>query len=81
MAGKMSEANGMVEFFDKTTAPVIDIWEPMLGEDGKPRRELFVGDGLHLNAKGYALWTKVVAPQQLGADRFAVWQGGTLLLR
>ena len=34
----------------------------MLGEDGKPRRELFVGDGLHLNAKGYALWTKVVAP-------------------
>ena len=52
----------------------------MLGEDGKPRRELFVGDGLHLNAKGYAS-TKVVAPHLACADRFAVWQGGTLLLR
>ena len=59
----MSEANGMVREFCKTNdrLEVIDIWEPML-EDGKPRRELFVGDGLHLNAKGYALWTKVVAP-------------------
>ena len=64
LAGKMSEANGMVREFCKTNdrLEVIDIWEPMLGEDGKPRRELFVGDGLHLNAKGYALWTKVVAP-------------------
>jgi len=23
---------------------------------------LFLGDGLHLNAKGYALWTSIVKP-------------------
>jgi len=64
LAGKMSEANSLVRDHCKSDdrLEVIDIWQPMLGRDGKPRRELFVGDGLHLNAKGYALWTKVVAP-------------------
>jgi lysophospholipase L1-like esterase len=32
----------------------------MLGDDGMPRKELFIEDGLHLNEKGYELWTKVV---------------------
>ena len=40
----------------------IDIFHPMLGEDGKPRAELFEQDGLHLNAQGYALWAKIVRP-------------------
>ena len=64
LADKMSEANDMVIDYCKSDdrLEVIDIWQPMLGDDGRPRRELFVGDGLHLNAKGYALWTKVVAP-------------------
>ena len=39
-----------------------DIWKPMIGEDGKPRPELFAKDGLHLNAKGYELWTSIVKP-------------------
>ena len=39
-----------------------DIWTPMLGEDGKPRPELFAKDGLHLNGKGYELWTSIVKP-------------------
>jgi lysophospholipase L1-like esterase len=39
-----------------------DIATPMLGDDGKPRAELFAGDGLHLNDKGYELWTGVVKP-------------------
>lgn len=40
----------------------IDVWQPMLGDDGKPRGELFRDDGLHLNDKGYELWTSLVAP-------------------
>jgi lysophospholipase L1-like esterase len=40
----------------------IDVFTPMLGDDGTPRAELFVEDKLHLNAKGYALWTRIVAP-------------------
>ena len=40
----------------------IDIFQPMLGADGLPRRELFRDDGLHLNAEGYKLWAKVLRP-------------------
>ena len=40
----------------------VDVDKPMLGEDGKPREELFVKDGLHLNEKGYAIWDALVKP-------------------
>jgi len=45
----------------------VDVWEPMLGDDGRPRRELFLKDGLHLNEAGYKLWTSLVRPH-LGSD-------------
>jgi lysophospholipase L1-like esterase len=38
----------------------VDVVKPMLDEAGKPRPELFVEDGLHLNNKGYELWTSLV---------------------
>ena len=38
----------------------IDVWEPMLTEDGKPNPDLFVEDGLHMNEKGYVIWTRLV---------------------
>jgi hypothetical protein len=31
-----------------------------LDENGKPRTELFVEDKLHLNEKGYAIWTDII---------------------
>ena len=31
-----------------------------LNEQGTPRDELFVADKLHLNAKGYAVWTDII---------------------
>jgi lysophospholipase L1-like esterase len=37
-----------------------DIVPPMLDADGRPRPELFVGDGLHLSPAGYDIWTDVV---------------------
>jgi lysophospholipase L1-like esterase len=40
----------------------IDVWTPMLGDDGLPSRDLYVADKLHMNAAGYALWTRVVGP-------------------
>jgi lysophospholipase L1-like esterase len=40
----------------------IDVDGPMLGWDAKPRKDLFIADGLHLSPKGYALWTTLVAP-------------------
>ncbi|MBT3253006.1 MAG: hypothetical protein HN995_03510 [Candidatus Marinimicrobia bacterium] len=43
----------------------IDVFTPMLGEDGTPRPDIFGHDGLHMNEVGYALWTKVVK-EELG---------------
>ena len=40
----------------------IDVGQVLLGADGKPNGDFFRFDGLHLNAKGYAAWTSVVAP-------------------
>lgn len=40
----------------------VDVSERMLGGDGKPRPELFLADGLHLNAAGYALWREILLP-------------------
>ena len=64
LSGKMAMANSLVRDAcgkDKRL-DYIDIWLPMLGDNGKPRPDLFLGDGLHLNAKGYALWTSIVKP-------------------
>ena len=38
----------------------LDTSTPMLGANGKPMPDLFKKDGLHLNDKGYLIWTKVV---------------------
>jgi lysophospholipase L1-like esterase len=40
----------------------IDSYSKMLGPDGKPRAELLSEDQLHLNAAGYQLWAKIIAP-------------------
>ena len=40
----------------------IDFDTLMLGWDEKPRRELFVEDGLHLSPQGYQLWSAVLRP-------------------
>ena len=40
----------------------LDFDDVMLGWDEKPRRELFVEDGLHLSPQGYQIWTAIVRP-------------------
>ena len=41
----------------------IDIATPMLAPStGEPMRDIFKRDMLHMNAKGYAVWTKAVRP-------------------
>lgn len=40
----------------------IDVFSPMLGSDGKPIEELFIADRLHMNAQGYAIWSKIISP-------------------
>ncbi|PYJ87462.1 MAG: hypothetical protein DME22_01525 [Verrucomicrobia bacterium] len=64
-AEKIKAANRMIEDFCKQDERLIyvDVFNPMLGADGKPRPELFVEDRLHLNLKGYALWTATIRPR------------------
>jgi lysophospholipase L1-like esterase len=64
MADEMQVANGQIAKLcaENEQLTFIDVWKPMLGRDGEPREELFRDDGLHLNDKGYELWTSLVAP-------------------
>ena len=40
----------------------VDVFTPMLGDDGRPRRELFIADGLHMSPAGYEVWAHAVKP-------------------
>lgn len=64
LAGEMKQANKAIERICAADEQLtfIDIWGPMLGEDGAPHAELFVADGLHMNEQGYALWAEKVKP-------------------
>lgn len=60
---KTREANRLIAAYAGTGENVgyIDIFTPMLGDNGEPRPELFVEDRLHLNEKGYEIWREVIA--------------------
>lgn len=59
---QVREANRLIEEFTRTDARLayIDTFSHMLGPDGQPRPEIFVDDRLHMNPKGYVIWTEVV---------------------
>lgn len=60
----MRRANERIADFAQETPGVtyVDVATPMLDASARPRRELFVSDGLHLDGEGYALWTSIVKP-------------------
>ncbi|MDB4691455.1 SGNH/GDSL hydrolase family protein [Verrucomicrobia bacterium] len=62
LAPEMLEANREIEKYSKRQPHIsyANIWNPMLSDEGKPRPELFIADGLHLNAEGYKIWARVV---------------------
>jgi lysophospholipase L1-like esterase len=64
LIAKVREANALVRKFAETDERLafVDVDGPMLGWDEKPRKDLFVDDGLHLSPKGYELWNALVSP-------------------
>ncbi|MCB1277439.1 GDSL-type esterase/lipase family protein [Prosthecobacter sp.] len=67
LVDKMRELNRLAEEFCKTDKRLeyINTHDDMLGADGKPLPDIFVSDQLHMNPKGYTIWTKIIAPYLL----------------
>jgi lysophospholipase L1-like esterase len=61
---EIREANDLIRDYAARADGVeyADVFNPMLDTSGKPRRELFRADRLHLNSDGYALWKGIIAP-------------------
>ena len=62
LSTEMAKANQMIAADCESDDQLmyVDIWTPMLGEDGMPKPELFAADNLHLSDAGYDLWTGIV---------------------
>lgn len=61
---RMARANKLVERYASTEPGVtfVDVASRMLDSHGRPRRELYADDGVHLSAQGYALWSAILKP-------------------
>lgn len=61
---EMDKANNLIKAFSGKSGRLFfaDLGTPLLGADGKPDNSLFLSDKLHLNAKGYRVWTRAIRP-------------------
>ncbi|GAB3538973.1 GDSL-type esterase/lipase family protein [Spirosoma fluminis] len=68
LAKDIIQANKMItqEINRYANWQVIDTTSPLLSPDGRPRRELFEADGLHLNSAGYKVWQRVLLENYAG---------------
>lgn len=59
---EMRRANDLIRVFCETRPGLhlIDVAPAMFDERGQPRADIFEGDGLHMNARGYEIWASVV---------------------
>jgi lysophospholipase L1-like esterase len=64
LMSKYKEANALIAGFLKKEkqSAYADVYSKMLKEDGTPMDDIFLQDRLHMNAKGYAIWKKVLEP-------------------
>jgi lysophospholipase L1-like esterase len=61
---QIKATNKLIEDFIQQDSRLtfINVFPEMLGPDGKPKPDIFVSDKLHMNQKGYELWTTIVRP-------------------
>lgn len=64
LADKMHEANKLIaaDCEENENFTYVDVWPVMLNDKGEPREDIFLEDGLHMNGKGYELWTELLKP-------------------
>ena len=58
------KANRLIKRYLRRNAATVyvDVHHAMLLPDGTVNPELFIKDNLHMNAKGYAIWQKILEP-------------------
>jgi lysophospholipase L1-like esterase len=61
---RMSAANRLLRRYCRSVRLLtyVDVGRALLGPGNKPRQGVFEEDRLHLNARGYALWTAIIKP-------------------
>lgn len=59
---EMKRANEAIRAFagEEERLTLVDIEAAMLGDDGAPRKEFLLEDGLHMTEAGYRIWTDLV---------------------
>ena len=67
MRDRMIKANQLIKDYLKhqKNAAFVNVWDSMLGKNGEPMKDIFLEDYLHMNAKGYAIWKKLIEPHLL----------------
>jgi lysophospholipase L1-like esterase len=55
------DGNSWMKFLDITT--------PLIGTDGQPKAECFIPGNIHMRPAGYAIWTSVIAPVVVAAEK------------
>lgn len=67
---KVRRANRLIEDYaaGQKNVDYVDIFTPMLGPDGKPRKDLLKADGLHPSRKCYELWASIIRPRLRAAS-------------
>lgn len=61
---KIEAGNALIRSYlsKQKNAVFIDVFHKMFTEDGSIISDIFIADNLHMNAKGYAIWQKIIAP-------------------
>jgi lysophospholipase L1-like esterase len=61
---QMRKTNWLVREYSATDSKLVyvDVFTPMLGRDGSPQPDLYAADSLHLSARGYEIWRRLLAP-------------------
>ena len=61
---KMIKANQLIKNYlsTKKKTAFIDVYHKMFNADGTIMKDIFIEDDLHINAKGYHIWQKIIEP-------------------
>ena len=61
---EMQTANNLIEEFCRSDQGIrfVDVASAMLDAEGRVRGDVFKWDGIHLNRKGYIIWTSILKP-------------------